>query len=255
MSKIFSDKIVKARQNKSSQILRDKLAENEALVVISGEPQFKPGGLDQQYLFLPLPDYYWLSGSRRSGGCIVYTLSDQWIHFEKGVTSEELVWEGSTPSCHEFDVTDLPEWLKRKKIQKLYLIGKDNRIETFLNGWLSEKLSETEQLKRESLKLELKNCLDRSRRAKDSEEIQLIERAALAAKLGFAHLKNVVRSGITERQIQIEFEYQSFKAGSEKVPYETIVGAAQRAAILHAIPTDRKVQSGDLVLVDAGADK
>lgn len=38
------------------------------------------------------------------------------------------------------------------------------------------------------------------------------------------------------------------------MPYGSIVGAGSNAAILHAVPTSRVVKSGDLILIDAGAD-
>jgi Xaa-Pro aminopeptidase len=39
------------------------------------------------------------------------------------------------------------------------------------------------------------------------------------------------------------------------MPYESIVGSGTNGAILHALPTSRVVRQGELVLIDAGADR
>ena len=52
---IFSEKAIKARQEKAAHAL-EKLGKN--VLVYSGEPIGKPGGLDQTYPFLPHPQHY-----------------------------------------------------------------------------------------------------------------------------------------------------------------------------------------------------
>lgn len=240
MKNIFSQSALQARQARSAQLLKAILPKDSALLVFAGTPIGKPGGLDQQYYFLPQPEYYWLSGSRRPWGCMVFTLDNGWIHFEKPVSRDEVVWEGEEFNTVEHDVHDLNAWLSKKHISQVSVIGS-----TDFTGIRHCDLQ---------LQHELKNALDVARRPKDQEEIELIKRAAGAAKKGYEKLSQIIRAGVTERLIQIEFEAETFRHGSHKTPYESIVGAAKRAAVLHAIPTDRVVNKGDLVLIDAGAD-
>lgn len=240
MNSIFSHKVLQHRQMRSAELLKDVLPKDCLLLIFAGNPVGKPGGLDQQYFFLPQPEYYWLSGSRRAGGCITFSKDKGWLHFEKSVSRDEIVWEGEQPFCAEYDISDLPAWMSKNHFQKVCVFGTED----------FQGISVVDR----QVFLEVKNALDIARRPKDKEEILLIEKAAGAAKKAYQKISEFIRAGVTERQIQIEFEAESFRAGSHKTPYESIVGAARRAAVLHAIPTDKILNSGELVLIDAGAD-
>lgn len=74
------------------------------------------------------------------------------------------------------------------------------------------------------------------------------------ANEGYKKVSQFMAPGVTERQIQIEYESAVLRAGSERMPYGSIVGTGTNAAILHASPSSRVVQAGELVLIDAGAD-
>lgn len=261
MDKIFSNQAIEKRRFRTQHLLNQVMDSETAILIFSGFPLQKPGGLDQQYYFLPLPEYYWLTGTRRSGGCLVYSRGDGWMHFEKGVSTDEKVWEGANFFCNELDVKDLSDWLFRKKFKKMHLISAADQKEKFSQYLKSEGspgFELTSSITKEGIQNEeirkVQEALDQARRPKDEEEIGLIKSCAAAAKAGYDFLHKIIRPGVSERKIQIEYEYQTFKAGSHKVPYETIVGAGDRAAILHAVPTDRLVKSGELVLIDAGAD-
>ncbi len=96
--------------------------------------------------------------------------------------------------------------------------------------------------------------MDQTRRIKDAEEVALIESIASLAQRGYQKLKGFIRPGVSEREIQIEYESEVLRAGAHSLPYDTIVGAGTNAAILHAIPTSKRIADGELVLIDAGAD-
>ncbi|OYZ11283.1 MAG: hypothetical protein B7Y39_19595 [Bdellovibrio sp. 28-41-41] len=73
------------------------------------------------------------------------------------------------------------------------------------------------------------------------------------ANKGYEKIKSFIKPGVTERAIQIEYEAEIQRYGSHGTPYDSIVGSGSNAAVLHAIPTLKKVQDGELVLIDAGA--
>jgi Xaa-Pro aminopeptidase len=64
----------------------------------------------------------------------------------------------------------------------------------------------------------------------------------------------LLRDGTTERAAQIEFEAQAFRAGADGMAYDTIIGSGPNSAALHFAPTARRMRSGELVLIDAGAE-
>jgi Xaa-Pro aminopeptidase len=154
-----------------------------------------------------------------------------------------MLWEGGSGKLEGLDIAELASWLEKQKPTRLFPLGQPSAI------WLNyEGVADAGPLAR------LQEQLNKARRIKDPAEAQLVRELAGIANAGYTRLQNFIKAGVSERQIQIEYEKEVLKAGSEKFPYDTIVGAGRNAAILHAIPTSRVVQKGDLVLIDAGAD-
>lgn len=240
--KIFSADTITERRKRAATNLDLVLTDDEFCYIFSGEPIQKPGGLDQTYPFLPHPDYYWISGLRRPMGVVVYSKSEGWKDFVKPLSLEERLWEGGTEEIPGTPLAELDAWRAKKKAARCIVLGQ--ATEKF-RAWKNTD---------EATHNRIQEAFNRARRKKDPEEIALITDAARAAAVGYSHLKKFIRPGVSERQIQIEFETAALKAGAEKFPYDTIVGSGVNAAVLHAIPTAKIVQKGELVLIDAGAD-
>ena len=206
------------------------------VLIGAGEPISIPGGLDQTYPFTAHPEYYWMTGSRRSGGVLAYNQQEGWTHFVRPVTPSERLWEGNPEAPEGEDVAGLSEWLKRYAGPEIAVLGSP------VQGVKGE----------EGLTVEMRGRLDTVRRRKDSAEIEVLERAVKATAAGHAKAREVIQRGISERQIQIELEAEMFRQGADAVGYGTIVGVGSHAAVLHFEPGDRIVNPDDLVLIDAG---
>ena len=85
------------------------------------------------------------------------------------------------------------------------------------------------------------------------EEIELVRRATDIACKGMKSAVDAVRVGVSELDIAIEAEYTIRKAGSEVVPYIFQVASGSNSAIFERISTDRRIEIGDLVVIDVGA--
>ncbi len=237
----FHPTFLTERKNRAARGLDAVLSNGDLVLVLSGTPITKPGGLDQTYPFLPHPDYYWLTGSRRPQGVSAYTKDEGWIDFVLPVTRDEKVWEGGAEVIPGRPVGDLDAWILAKAPGRVFVLGQPG----------------TQDLRRNVIEDDewaVQEAFNRVRRIKDQSEIDLIRALAGMANAGYAAIKAFIRPGVTERDIQLVYENAVLRAGAEKMPYESIVGAGTNAAILHAIPTSRVVKAGDLVLVDAGAD-
>ena len=57
---------------------------------------------------------------------------------------------------------------------------------------------------------------------------------------------------MTEREIALALELTMREMGAEGPSFPTIVAFGTNAARPHAVPTDRELQAGDLVLIDMG---
>jgi Xaa-Pro aminopeptidase len=106
----------------------------------------------------------------------------------------------------------------------------------------------------DDLTSELRRGLNRIRRRKDAVELERMRAAARATRAGFARLAALVEPGRTERELQIELEAEFYRGGAERTAYDSIVAGGPNAAVLHFPPTDRPLQEGELLLVDAGAE-
>ena len=87
---------------------------------------------------------------------------------------------------------------------------------------------------------------------KTQEEIECLQKAQSMADEAFMDLLKVVRPGMTERRVAAELEYICAKLGSEGPSFETIVGSGPNGAMCHAVPGERQLKEGDLVVVDFG---
>lgn len=91
------------------------------------------------------------------------------------------------------------------------------------------------------------------RQVKEAEEIERISQAAAIADEGFAHMLEFIRAGMTEREVALELEFHMRKKGSQEMPFDIIAASGPNGARPHAIPGDRRLAAGDLLVLDFGA--
>ncbi len=95
--------------------------------------------------------------------------------------------------------------------------------------------------------------VEQLREIKDREEIAEIRRSVYLAQRAFGVVRAQLQGAQTETQIAAELEYQIRAFGGSGCSFAPIVAVGPRAALPHAVPTDRCVEASDFVLVDWGA--
>lgn len=96
--------------------------------------------------------------------------------------------------------------------------------------------------------------LEPLRAEKTSEELASIELAIGVAEAALRAILPTLRRGMTEREVASEMTLQLLRAGSEpELPFLPIAASGPNAALPHAVPTDRRLQAGDLLILDWGA--
>jgi len=101
-------------------------------------------------------------------------------------------------------------------------------------------------------KVAVKDCthiMSELRTVKDDEEIERIRAAAKVAEAGMRAAVGAVKPGITESQVAAEAEYAMRQADAEEF-WRTYVSSGPRTNIAHGLPTARKLEIGDLVMID-----
>lgn len=97
-----------------------------------------------------------------------------------------------------------------------------------------------------------KDCthiLTRLRIVKEPGEIERIHAAARVADAGMQAAIAAVKPGTTESQVASAAEFAMRNAGADEF-WRTYVSSGPRTNIAHGLPTQRKLEKGDLVMID-----
>jgi len=97
------------------------------------------------------------------------------------------------------------------------------------------------------------DVLEKMRAVKSNEEIQNIEKAVEIADESLKELIKLIKPKMTEKEVMAELEYLMRKKGSESPAFNTIVASGKRSSLPHGFPTDKKIEYGDVVVIDFGA--
>jgi len=97
-------------------------------------------------------------------------------------------------------------------------------------------------------------ALSQLRLRKDKAEVDAMRRAVKIAQDALIATIPLMKIGMTERELAGELVIQLFKHGSDpELPFSPIVSSGPNSANPHASPSARKLQAGDLLVVDWGA--
>ncbi len=96
--------------------------------------------------------------------------------------------------------------------------------------------------------------VSRLRIHKDDSEIAAIRQAVQVAQKALEALIPHIKIGMTEEQVAAELLLQLLRAGTQpELPFSPIVSSGPNGANPHATPSQRKLQAGDLLVIDWGA--
>lgn len=89
---------------------------------------------------------------------------------------------------------------------------------------------------------------------KDKAEVDAMRKAVHIAQDALKATIPLIKTGMTEREVASELMMQLFRHGSEpELPFAPIVSSGPNSANPHASPSERKLQTGDLLVLDWGA--
>ena len=135
-------------------------------------------------------------------------------------------------------------------------------LETKIMGFESVRLSYLQfekieqEIKKADLTLEMvstENIVEQLRICKSEPEIDVTRRALEIAESVFEQIVQILKPGMTEKELAWEMEKGMREAGAESLSFPSIVAAGTNAALPHAIPGDRTIKAGEPILFDWGA--
>lgn len=97
-------------------------------------------------------------------------------------------------------------------------------------------------------------CLEKIRIRKDSSEIAAMQAAVDIAQEAMQSSIPYVKQGITEKELASEITVQLLRHGSEsELPFTPLVASGPNSANPHSFPTERRLEQGDMLIIDWGA--
>jgi Xaa-Pro aminopeptidase len=95
--------------------------------------------------------------------------------------------------------------------------------------------------------------LEPLRMVKTAAEIQTIQKAAAITDEVMAQVPQIARVGMTEKEVAWALEKALRQAGAEALAFDIIVASGANSALPHHHPSNRRLQAGDPLVLDMGA--
>jgi Xaa-Pro aminopeptidase len=96
--------------------------------------------------------------------------------------------------------------------------------------------------------------LESMRTRKDADEMAALERAIEITFKGLTESTKLMKAGVTEFQLAGRLEESFRSQGAQYLSFPPIVGSGRHSTVLHYERLDKEIQSGELVLIDCGAE-
>lgn len=96
--------------------------------------------------------------------------------------------------------------------------------------------------------------LQRLRSVKENQELALMQTACDITEKGFRRILNFVKPGVMEYEIEAEFAHEFLRNRSKGFAYTPIIASGANANVLHYIENNQECRTGDLLLLDVGAE-
>jgi len=246
--------------------LAKQLSANGLVVIPSAPEKFRNN--DVHFAYRPSSDFYYLSGFSEPGSVLALRSDSEFILFNRPNDPARERWDGpragldgakkifNAQQSFSIDSIDeeLPKMLQECK-RLYYLFGVDSDFDKKILGWLDDIRGE-ERISGGSPAeiVDLGNLLHELRLKKSDLEIEFMRQAAKVAADGHIRAMKACRPGMMEYELEAELIHEFTKNGCRHIAYESIVGGGKNACVLHYVKNNEKLNDGELVLIDAGAE-
>ena len=88
---------------------------------------------------------------------------------------------------------------------------------------------------------------------KDGHEIELLKKAARLTWEGYQKILQILKEGITESEVALEFEIFCRRKGASGLSFESIIAFGENSAYPHYRAGSAKLKKNQIVLIDIGA--
>lgn len=238
-----------------------------AVVLFSGQAPVKGG--DEYYPFSPDRNFYYVTGIAEQK--LVLLLGkvngiEEAVLFIERDNGAMAKWVGATMTVEEARRASMIDHIA-------YLDEFENELASFLfknnihtvgldlenrdwNAALSLPVAFAEKVRRRYPAVQIKDMYPvfaELRMIKEEYELGLMRKAIAITCEGVREMMARVKENMYEYELEAYFDFVLKKNGVKQHAFASIVAAGKNSTILHYVQNDGKMQKGDLVLVDVGA--
>ncbi|MFO7790162.1 MAG: aminopeptidase P N-terminal domain-containing protein [Bacteroidales bacterium] len=253
---------------KNRQKLAKTLQAGETAIVVANLNYPRNG--DQFYPFRQDSDFFWLTGINQDCSYLILHKDKTGLHENLLIkeTSDKIrLWDGPRLNISEAKkISGIQNvyWLdKTKKLLKKYIekskiinINKSRRVNTDLKtagDIFLEQYKSTLQLS-DKTPGDICPRIHKLRVIKEPEEIEFIRKAIDITQHAYLSVLQQLKPEMTEYQAEAIMRYEMQTRGAGNMSFAPILASGENACILHYIKNNKTCKSGDLLLMDFGAE-
>lgn len=237
------------RENRIRLINHFKSYSRNGLIYLEGNDEVDRNA-DTTYVFRQDSNFQWCTGCNLVLCNVIIDIDkSETIIFFKPPSPKDGIWYGRI--------------IDRETIIKEY--GVDNAFEsTRIHNYLKERLKGNDMIhilnRKHRTDLSqyptstsfLNSALKDLRTVKTEKEIALMRMTSKISSIAHIQIMKECKVGMYEYQLESIYQFNCGYRGSREVAYPPIVGSGYNSAVLHYNSNSKKINDGDLVLVDAG---
>jgi Xaa-Pro aminopeptidase len=241
----------------------------EGIAILPAAP-VRTRSRDVEYRYRQDSDFYYLTGFAEPDAVAVLIpgrANGEYLLFCRERDSQRELWDGSRAGPDGAvevydaddafpidDIDDILPGLMESCPRVYYTMGMYSDFDQRITDWvksLRSKVSRGGHTPQEFVALD--HLLHDMRLYKSRAEIVAIRKAARIAVGAHKRAMGFVRPGLCEYEVEAEFVHE-FRRHDAWPAYNPIIGAGVNTCTLHYVANNAELQSGDLLLIDAGSE-
>ncbi|KAJ1265867.1 hypothetical protein BS78_08G106300 [Paspalum vaginatum] len=237
--------------------LLEVLPEKSLAIIASADQQMMTDVVP--YPFRQNSDYLYITGCTQPGGLAVLSEETGLCMFMPDTNKEDVVWQGQTAGVEAaVDFFKADKAFPISQIQKILpeLIERSNGVYHNVKA-SSSSYKNLDAFRRASLNNKVKDLTyytDGLRWIKSKSEIKLMRESASIVSQSLLQTMLLSRTHREESQLAAKIEYECKMRGAQRMAFHPVVGGGANGSVIHYSRNDRKIKTGDLLLMDVGCE-
>jgi Xaa-Pro aminopeptidase len=225
----------------------------DSVIVLIGRTERDTGDLRNG--FFQEPNFYYLTGWREPGAALILTPGGETLFVPKRNPQAER-WTGRKLAPDDGDTaarTGFDRVLPAESLETEFRSAMEQhaRIYTVAGMPAADRLRQLAPLRDI---LDASRAIGRLRMVKSEEELNLIREATEASMAAHRAAWRRIGPGLYEYQVASTMTSAYFDRGCERSAYTPIVGSGPNSVVLHYSLNTRRMDSGEVLLMDVGAE-